>query len=156
MRKLKLFSPIFLLASIILGFGCTDINKNAYSGHNSFFYNDSLNFSVVNHDDFKVDSISQLSKEINRIEMTQNGVCDTCITGYQSAIIENRKVAEKLSNETAELQRKVWAVQKQIQAVDSVLSSNDVQLSKLRAINVMAKRETNKQKHEYYALTKGD
>ena len=45
------------------------------------------------------DSLSRLIAEYKRVEATQNGVCDTCVTGFVSVLIEHRTVSKKLSDE---------------------------------------------------------
>lgn len=151
MKKLKLFLPFVLIAMII---SCSDRNENTYTGGNSLFNPDSVGFVQVDSFFYKIDSISKISSELKRLDSLQNGMCDTCVAGYQSAIIENRKVAETLSNRTEILEEKIQKVDNQIYKIDSLLSSNDVQLSKLKVLNRMAQREQKKQKNEFYALTK--
>jgi hypothetical protein len=141
------------MATII---SCSERNENACTVGNSLFNPDSFKTAYVDSVQFKVYTISKIAREIKRLDSVQNGVCDTCVTGYQSSIIENRFVAKELSDRTAVLSSKIEKVDRQIRSVDSLLSSNDVQLSKLKAINKMSKREENKQRHEYYALTKSD
>jgi glycerol-3-phosphate responsive antiterminator len=41
--------------------------------------------------------------DYQRIENTQNGVSDTCVTGYASALIEYRSISKELSDRTHEL-----------------------------------------------------
>lgn len=144
---------IFFLALVSISLvGCID---SSYSTKHDISYAiDSI--SVLPDSERAVAKIAGLAETIRKIDSLQNGVCDTCVTGYQSAIIENRKVAERLSEETAILNRKIQKVERQIQSTDSLLSNNEVQLSHLRAINQMAKREKNKQKNEYYSLAKGN
>jgi hypothetical protein len=48
-----------------------------------------------------------LIADYQRIESTQNGVCDTCVTGYASALIEYRTISKELSDRTHELKIKV-------------------------------------------------
>ncbi len=151
MKKLKLFLPFVLIAMII---SCSDRNENAYTGGNSLFNPDSVGFVQVDSFFYKIDSISKISSELKRLDSLQNGMCDTCVAGYQSAIIENRKVAETLSNRTEILEEKIQKVDNQIYKIDSLLSSNDVQLSKLKVLNRMVQREQKKQKNEFYALSK--
>jgi hypothetical protein len=153
MNKLKLMLPLFFIAIII---SCVDKNEYAYQGGNSLFNSDSFKTAYVETGQFKIDSISKIAIELKRLDSLQNGVCDTCVTGYQSAIIENRKVAEKLSEQTAILDRKLEKTYNQIKEADSLLASNDVQLSKLKTLNNLTNREQKKQKNEYYTLSKGD
>ncbi len=153
MNKLKLFLPFVLIAMLC---SCLEPNENAYVGGNSLFNPDSSITAYVDSIQFKVDTISKIAIELKRLDAEQNGVCDTCVTGYRSAIIENRLVAEELSDRTAVLEKKIQKINYQISVSDSLLASNDVQLSNLKALNTMTRREHKKQKNEFYALTKGD
>ena len=56
------------------------------------------------------DSLSKLIVEYKRIESTQNGVCDTCVTGFISVLIEHRTVSKKLSDEIEEMNRNLQKV----------------------------------------------
>ena len=56
------------------------------------------------------DSLGKLIAEYKRIESTQNGVCDTCVTGYVSALIEYRTISKELSDRTHDLRVKLDAV----------------------------------------------
>lgn len=53
------------------------------------------------------DTLSRLLVDYQRIENTQNGVCDTCVSGYASALIEYRTVSKQLSDRTHALKIKV-------------------------------------------------
>jgi hypothetical protein len=152
MNKLKLMLPLFFIAIII---SCVDRKEYAYQGGNSLFNPDSLSAKLVN-ENFKIYTISKVAKELNRLDFVQNGICDTCVTGYQSAIIENRKVAEKLSAETEILEGKVLKAHNQIRKIDSLLLRNDVEITKLKIIRNVIIKKGKQQKHEFYALSKGD
>lgn len=150
MKKLQLFLPIIFIA--IMVFGCTEINKNAYSGHNSLFEGDTLTFSSVDSTSFKIDSISRLAAEIKRLDSTQNGVCDTCVTAYKSVIVENRLVAKELSDQTAELRQQLELVAILNNKARNLIENNTAQLSKLQN----ATNEIKRQSHGLYSYTQGN
>ncbi len=56
------------------------------------------------------DSLSRLIADYKRIEREQNGVCDTCVTGFVSVLIEHRAVSKQLSDEIQEMRNKLDAV----------------------------------------------
>ena len=88
----------------------------------------------------KITSISILTQNINKINEKQNGVCDTCVTGYQSAIIENRLVAEQLSKETFELRDKLSKIQMLKSNADKEISMINNQTAEMN--NIVAVRRS--------------
>lgn len=57
-----------------------------------------------------IDSLRGLLADYQRIENEQNGVCDTCVTGFVSVLIEHRAVSKKLSDEIEEMNRNLRKV----------------------------------------------
>ena len=82
----------------------------------------------------KITSMNILARSINKINEKQNGVCDTCVTGYQSAIIENRLVAEQLSKETFELRDKLSKIEKLKADADKTISITNNQTAEMNNI----------------------
>lgn len=82
----------------------------------------------------KLEEMKKLTGSINQINQNRNGVCDTCVTGYQSAIIENRLVAEQLSKETNELENKLQAIVRLKSNADKVISILNIQGAELNTI----------------------
>lgn len=58
------------------------------------------------------DSLKTLLSDYKRIERTQNGLCDTCVAGYTSALIEYRTISKELSDRTHDLQTKLEVVKR--------------------------------------------
>ena len=86
----------------------------------------------------KIASMNILTQSINKINEKQNGVCDTCVTGYKSGIIENRLVAEQLSKETFELRDKLVKIQKLKSDADKEIAMMNNQTAEI--INIVAVR----------------
>jgi len=59
------------------------------------------------------ESFNRLLSDYKRIENTQNGVCDDCVTGYKSAMLEYREVAKELSDRTHELNLNIETIKVQ-------------------------------------------
>jgi hypothetical protein len=70
----------------------------------------SFSFSDVHKAVSNTDSLRGLLAEYKRVETTQNGVCDTCVTGFVSVLIEHRSVSKQLSDEIQEMRNKLDAV----------------------------------------------
>ena len=69
-----------------------------------------ISFSDVQVAVSRVDSLSELITNYKRIESNQNGVCDTCVTGFVSVLIEHRTVSKKLSDEVSIMNRNLERV----------------------------------------------
>lgn len=67
-------------------------------------------FSDVQKVVSNADSLSRLIADYQRIENTQNGVCDTCVTGFVSVLIEHRTISKKLSDEIEEMNQNLQKV----------------------------------------------
>jgi len=155
MKKFKIFFFLVCFA-IFIGWRCTEINNGVYSGQNSLFANSTENIVLIDSTALRIAKITDISSDIKKLNRLQNGVCDTCITGYISVIIENRRVSNELSKQTEILENKVLLIEHEIDKADSLLRDNYVQLSKLKVINKKTRQEWDKQKNEYYALTKNN
>jgi hypothetical protein len=79
--------------------------------------------SYISNDLNKVIEMKKLSDQVKAFSLKQNGVCDTCVSGYQSVIIENRLVVAELSRQTAELQAKIVEIDKLKSDSDKVIDS---------------------------------
>ena len=98
-------------------------------------------YSTVDSSYFvKITNMNILTRNISNINGNQNGVCDTCVTGYQSAIIENRLVAEQLSKETFELRDKLSKIDKLKSDADKVISTMNNQAAEIN--NLVAIRNS--------------
>lgn len=69
-----------------------------------------VSFSDVQKAVSNSDSLSRLITDYKRIESEQNGVCDTCVTGFISVLIEHRTISKKLSDEIEEMNRNLQKV----------------------------------------------
>lgn len=59
----------------------------------------------------KVHQINKLAKEINRIDVEQAGLCDTCSASYKSMLAQNRELAYKLNYENMEIAKMLFETQ---------------------------------------------
>ena len=64
-----------------------------------------ISFSDVENTVSRVDSLNRLVTDYKRIQNDQNGVCNTCVTGFVSVLIEHRTVSKKLSDEVVIMNR---------------------------------------------------
>ena len=93
--------------------------------------------TYVSHDIDKFIEMKRLTVSVNQINENQNGVCDTCVTGYRSVIIENRLVAAELSKETRELQEKTNTVRILKYGADkaiAILNKQSIELNNIVAL----------------------
>ena len=122
MTKLHNFLPLaFLGLCLWIVSACTDsISKQPIQQTKSFkLTNEGITYSqdnpAISFPDLQkavlsADSLSKLITEYKRIESEQNGVCDTCVTGFVSVLIEHRIVSKKLSDEIEEMNRNLQKV----------------------------------------------
>lgn len=104
-------------------------------------------------DTASVVAINNLSKQVTKIDKEQLGLCDTCVASFQSAIIENRLLAERLARESEKLRGKLQQVneatmkanqlvdkveeqtvelQKVVKAKTRLINENETQLAKIK------------------------
>ena len=93
-----------------------------------------ISFSDVQDAVSRVDSLSQLITDYKRIEHDQNGVCDTCVTGFVSVLIEHRTVSKKLSDEVAIMNSHLERVKAYNAKSFSLINSYQRQFSELENI----------------------
>ena len=122
MTKLHNFLPLaFLGLCLWIVSACTDsISKQPIQQTKSFkLTNEGITYSqdksassfpALQKAVLSADSLGKLITEYKRIESTQNGVCDTCVTGFVSVLIEHRIVSKKLSDEIEEMNRSLQKV----------------------------------------------
>ena len=146
MKKLHNFLPLaFLGLCLWIVSACTDsISKQPIQQTNSFkLSNEGITYSqdkpTISFPDLQkavlsADSLSKLIVEYKRIESTQNGVCDTCVTGFVSVLIEHRTVSKKLSDEVAIMNRNLERVKVFNAKSFSLISSYQRQSSELENI----------------------
>ena len=120
MTKLQNFLPLaFLGLCLWIATSCMDASKKQANKSDSLtsltatshvFDTTQISFSDVQDAVSRVDSLSQLITDYKRIENNQNGVCDTCVTGFVSVLIEHRTVSKKLSDEVSIMNRNLERV----------------------------------------------
>ena len=120
MKKLHNFLPLaFLGLCLWIATSCMDASKKQPNKSDSLtsltatsHVSDTtqISFSDVQDAVSRVDSLSRLITDYKRIESNQNGVCDTCVTGFVSVLIEHRTVSKKLSDEVSTMNRNLERV----------------------------------------------
>ncbi|MDR6564668.1 MULTISPECIES: hypothetical protein [unclassified Arcicella] len=81
----------------------------------------------------KTNQIAVMRKEVENVAQNQFGVCDTCVTGYKSVIIENRLLANELAKQNLRMKQ--------------ILDSNEVELQKIQTLH-----STNRKTRQDYEL----
>ena len=107
-----------------------------------------ISFSDVQDAVSRVDSLSQLITDYKRIEHDQNGVCDTCVTGFVSVLIEHRTVSKKLSDEVSIMNRNLERVKAYNAKSLSLINSyqrQSVELSNIVSLRANFIQENTKQ-----------
>ena len=122
MTKLQNFLPLaFLGLCLWIATSCMDAtDKQPTSQTKSFKLTNegitcsqdttAISFPELQKAVLSADSLSKLIVEYKHIESTQNGVCDTCVTGFISVLIEHRTVSKKLSDEVEEMNRNLQKI----------------------------------------------
>ena len=121
MTKLQNFLPLaFLGLCLWIATSCMDASKKQANKSDSLtsltatsHVSDTTQISFSDVQEVavsRVDSLSELITDYKRIESNQNGVCDTCITGFVSVLIEHRTVSKKLSDEVSIMNRNLERV----------------------------------------------
>ena len=111
---------------------------------------DSANVSIQDvqkavHD---ADTLSRLLTEYKRIETNQLGVCDTCVTGFVSVLIEHRTVSKKLNDEIYQMNQtysKVKALNSASFAYINNFQRQSAELENIVALRANLIQENNKQ-----------
>lgn len=67
---------------------------------------------------FKVEQISKMKIQLDSLDKYYDGLCDTCVAGFRGAIVENRILAKRISEQNFEMK-------KLIEANDKILKGND-------------------------------
>lgn len=52
----------------------------------------------------KIVKIANMRVRLDSIDVYSAGLCDTCVAGFRSAVVENRLLAKRLSEQNFELQ----------------------------------------------------
>ena len=122
MTKLQNFLPLaFLGLCLWIATSCLDATDKQPNQQTKSFKltNEGITYSqdkpAISFPDLQkavlsADSLGKLITEYKRIESEQNGVCDTCVTGFVSVLIEHRTVSKKLSDEIEEMNRNLQKV----------------------------------------------
>ena len=144
MKKLHNFLPLaFLGLCLWIATSCMDASKKQANKSDSLVIQTlgnhgtdttQISFSDVQDAVSRVDSLSQLITDYKRIENNQNGVCDTCVTGFVSVLIEHRTVSKKLSDEVAIMNRHLERVKAYNSTSFSLINSYQRQSSELENI----------------------
>lgn len=85
----------------------------------------------------KTNQIAVMREEVENVAQNQFGVCDTCVTGFKSVIIENRLLANELAKQNLRMKQ--------------ILDSNEVELQKIQTLHA-ANRKTRQDYELRYAL----
>ena len=120
MTKLKNFLPLaFLGLCLWIATSCMDATDKQPNQSDSLTVQtitphstdtSQISFTDLQKSISNADSLSRLITDYKRIEREQNGVCDTCVTGFVSVLIEHRTVSKKLSDEIEEMNRNLQKV----------------------------------------------
>ena len=150
MKKLQNFLPLaFFGLCILIATSCMDAtdkqpNKLDYLVSKTIIKpildTSQISFSDVENAVSRVDSLSRLIADYKRIESTQNGVCDTCVTGFVSVLIEHRTVSKKLSDEVAIMNHNLESVKSFNDRSFSLINRYQRQSDELR--NIVSLRAT--------------
>jgi hypothetical protein len=111
---------------------------------------DSANVSIqdVQKAVLSADTLSRLLTEYKRIEANQLGVCDTCVTGFVSVLIEHRTVSKKLNDETYQMNQtysKVKALNSASFAYINNFQKQSAELENIVSLRANLIQENNKQ-----------
>jgi hypothetical protein len=112
MKKLSNFlSLAFLGLCLWLTTSCTDIaEKQSPVLLNKSSVTASAAETYIGYG--SIDSLRKQLAEYKRIVATQNGVCDDCVAGFGSVLIEHQSVAKKLSDEIYVMNEKLLELEK--------------------------------------------
>lgn len=85
-------------------------------------------------DTASVVAINNLSKQVTKIDKEQLGLCDTCVASFQSAIIENRLLAERLAHESEKLRGKIQMVNEAMMTANQLVYKVEEQTVELQKV----------------------
>ncbi|MFC0182748.1 hypothetical protein ACFFJX_27625 [Pseudarcicella hirudinis] len=72
----------------------------------------------------KVLQIKKLREEIEQVNQNSFGVCDTCVTGYKAVLIENRLLANQLSEQNRKMKIAIDSNEAEIRKIQNLYSRN--------------------------------
>lgn len=72
----------------------------------------------------KTKQVTDLRKEVAEIENRQFGVCDTCVTGFRSVIIQNRMLANELAKQNVRMKKTLDSNEAEIRKLESLHTRN--------------------------------
>ena len=111
MKKLHNFLPLAFIGLCLWITSCTDVSEK--QNPTSLKIPLSTTSAVRTYSaDGSVDSLKKQLTEYHRIIDTQNGVCDDCVAGFASVMLEHKMVAKQLSDEIHLMNQKVMEVKK--------------------------------------------
>jgi uncharacterized coiled-coil protein SlyX len=112
MKKLSNFlSLAFIGLCLLFTISCIDVSEKS---NPKLLNKPSLTASDIEtySGDGSIDSLRKQLAEYKRIVETQNGVCDDCVAGFSSVLIEHQSVAKKLSDEIYVMNEKLLTLEK--------------------------------------------
>lgn len=111
MKKLNNFLPLAFIGLCLWMVSCTDVSEkqNPAASKTSVSVASAVETYSV---DGSMDSLKKQLAEYRRIMNTQNGVCDDCVAGFASIMLEHKMVAKQLSDEVHLMNKKVTEVKK--------------------------------------------
>lgn len=144
---MKNLFKICLMLTLLSGLAsCESIenkSKEPFVIHvDSSVHNNPYHFIV---DTKSVATINAMTKEVERVDSVQFGVCDTCTTGFRAAILENQLLAERLARESHTLREKIQKMNEANMLANQLIDQLDEQsrsLTKLTKRNAKVIDET--------------
>lgn len=111
MKKLHNFLPLAFIGLCLWITSCADVSEK--QNPISFEMPVSVASAVKTYSvDGSMDSLKKQLAEYHRIMDTQNGVCDDCVAGFASVMLEHKIVAKQLSDEIHLMNQRVMEVKK--------------------------------------------
>ena len=111
MKKLNNFLTLAFIGLCLWMVSCTDVSEkqNPAASKTSVSVASAVKTYSV---DSSMDSLKKQLAEYRRIMNTQNGVCDDCVAGFASIMLEHKMVAKQLSDEIHLMNQKTMEVKK--------------------------------------------
>ena len=111
MKKLHNFLPLAFIGLCLWITSCADVSEKQ---NPTLLKTPIPNSSSVKTYSVEgsMDSLKKQLAEYHRIMDTQNGVCDDCVAGFASVMLEHKMVAKQLSDEIHLMNQKVIEVKK--------------------------------------------